>query len=246
VYDAFPSTEANGTDSPLSYKDLSNMATNSDPDNSQVIQPTGSQAPGSSLVVPPYFRRVRAGAGEYAEFYARGFNDSPDPDVSLLVRLHEKPNWVLLPTLIASFSVTVAILFLGWVRRDAGVGDRELGSDIPLLLISVPVVLASWLGLSKQAASLRRISLTTLMGLNLCFLLSIATILYYLVEPTGRLAFNSRIVRFPVLGGMELFSTNPVWFCLSVGSIFLSVYLLIVYVHRFRTYIKRVQTGVRY
>jgi hypothetical protein len=265
VYDAYPVLVTPGKKGKkaerLTLKQLSalpNSPTSTTPSPTPAVQgvpnvitvPTSttgsaSQASGpqrSALVVPPYFRRVRSAYGESAEFYGRGFESRIDNGVSILVNLYERPNKILLPTLIASLSVTIAIFFLGWITRDdpaGATGRTVINSDIPALLMSVPVILASWLGLSKSTSALRRTSVSTLLGLYSCLVLSVATICYYLIRPTGKLKLG-KAPEVTFFNGWNVISTDPVWFGLSFASLTVAGYLCYTFIGRSSRFAKRV------
>ncbi len=89
--------------------------------------------------LPCYLRQVRTGRRSALEWYGRGFNATEPHDVYLHVRLHERPNSVLLPAAMSALAIAVATVFLGWMSRP--------------LIVNSGLPLCEWVGSFKGFSS---------------------------------------------------------------------------------------------
>lgn len=129
-----------------------------------------------------YIRLRRRVGQNYCHVYMRGFAASHllDSEMVAEIKFAEAPPGVEERALLTAFALSVVLTVVAYLRsRTSG----DLYSDIPVVLLTVPGVAATWFGFSSDGDTVLRSSLTARLSLVVTGLLSLAAIACYLIQP---------------------------------------------------------------
>jgi hypothetical protein len=134
--------------------------------------------------VPPYYRFRRRLGQTYAHFYARFF-PPPGPNQSapsLRLTYSEAPPGSVFRAMVASTAAALLVWLVGIVISMAN--GKELGTDIPALLLAFPAVAAAWLGFEAPSRRLLEATLAARLSLIITATTSIAASGLFMIYQT--------------------------------------------------------------
>lgn len=166
--------------------------------------------PGSSNDGKCHFRLRQRRGQSYVHLYMRGYaNDAAPRDLQFLTRFQEIPSGALANAAVTAFMTTLLIAITGYISVHA---HGTSYSDIPALILALPVAAASWIGFSEDTGKVAGTSLLGKLSLIASGLLSVAAIVLYL-------ALASETLQAATLGqpsvsrlySFEVFGIHNVW-----------------------------------
>lgn len=178
----------------------------------------------------PYLRIRHHRGFPYAHFYARELNSVDPSNLSTVVEFSETPPG----TLGAAAGVALVNLALICVATFSyRVGASAV--NISTLLLAAPAFAASAVGITSDGESLLRSSLTTRIGLLTSGVLSLVSVMVYLIQGKGSLA--GPVVNLSLFGGIiHLVQLNAWWLGLWFLAIISSLRLVVTLIVRTRRY----------
>jgi hypothetical protein len=175
--------------------------------------------------------RVRRRRGQnFVHLYMRGYGQPPKQMAGLRLRTQFKE----LPPGTRGQAVVVAMLatlFIGIAGYVQSTHRDTNNSDLPALLLALPVLAASWLTVSADPNRIVGLSLTARLSLLISCLLSVASVLFYFVHNAG-----SMPGRLSLLG-----IRDPWWVTICVFSAANFLYILHRFALKFTSYTKITQ-----
>lgn len=145
--------------------------------------------------------RIRQRRGQsYVHLYMRGYAGSGAPrNLEFLARFREVPPGSLANAAATALITTLLIVVAGYLSTHV---RGSAYSDIPALILALPVAVASWAGISEDSSKLVGSSLLARLSLIVSGMLSVASIVVYLaLAPDAHLlALLATAAPFGVLG----------------------------------------------
>jgi hypothetical protein len=190
-----------------------------------------AHAPGESKKTH-FHLRGRFGQS-FTHLYMRGFADSGHRTsrYEILVRFNETP-----PGSRASAAVTAlaGLIFIWVIGHLASRNEAVSNSDLPAILLALPAIAASWVGLSSSGDALVGSSLHARLSLILSGVLSVASVVVYLLQNTAASASDKGLTppSHMTLAGV----TDPRWITLLVLAFFGLIYISWHLLARIRNY----------
>jgi hypothetical protein len=125
-----------------------------------------------------HFRLRQRRGQSYVHLYMRGYaSDDAPRDLQFLARFREVPPGSLANAAATALITTLLIAVAGYLSTHV---RGSAYSDIPALILALPVAAASWMGINEDAGKLVGSSLLARLSLIVSGLLSIAAIVIYL------------------------------------------------------------------
>jgi hypothetical protein len=196
--------------------------------------PKCDHAPGESEQTH-FHLRERFGQN-FTHLYMRGFADPGHRSsrYEMLVRFNETP-----PGSRASAAITAlaALIFVWLIGHLSSNGEGISNSDIPAILLAVPAVAASWVGLASSGESLVGNSLHARLSLILTGALSVTSVVIYLLQDAAATVADQYVTvrSHLMLAGV---SDDPRWTALLVVAFLGFVYIAWHLIARVRNYLR--------
>lgn len=165
-----------------------------------------------------YFRLQRRRGQNFVHLYLRGFGSMrPQMDgLQIIARFKEVPPGSRLQSAVTALATTVLVVVVGYLVSNHRVSP---GSDYPAVVLALPAVVASWFGIASERNALVGGSLLARVSLIVSGVLSIASIVTYLMTAsTTPAAAPARDVS--LLG-----VTDRAWIALSILSLVNFIYI---------------------
>ncbi|WP_433301414.1 hypothetical protein ACQP2F_06025 [Actinoplanes sp. CA-030573] len=193
----------------------------SDPSRRGCCHRWGEEPPSMWFDDRHYFRLQRRRGQNFIHLYLRGFGAmSPKMDgLRIVGRFKEVPPGSRLQAVMTALATTVLLTVVGYLVSHHRVSP---GSDYPAVVLGLPAVVASWFGIATDRNALVGGSLLARVSLIVSGVLSIVSIVTYLVTaPTSGSGGHAAHPHVTFLG-----VTQPAWIALGVVSFlnFLYVY----------------------
>jgi hypothetical protein len=197
--------------------------------------PKCEHAPGESEQTH-FHLRERFGQN-FTHLYMRGFTDPGHRSsrYEMLVRFNETP-----PGSRASAAITAlaALIFIWLIGHLASNHEGISNSDIPAILLAVPAVAASWVGLASSGESLVGNSLHARLSLILTGALSVTSVVVYLLQDAVAKVADKHVAvqSHLMLAGVS----DPRWTALLVVAFLGFVYIAWHLIARVRNYLRQI------
>lgn len=177
-----------------------------------------------------HYRVQRRRGQNFVHVYMRGYanRSAKLSDVELIARFKETPPGSRAR---AAMTALVATLIIGVIGYRLSTNDIPSGSDLPTLILAIPVVASTWFGL-EQGDSFVGQSLLGRISLAVTTVISLAAVAVYYVDPAERMGVTG------VWSGMNLLGVvDPFWAALCIASAVNMIYVSYRFVLRLSFYV---------
>jgi hypothetical protein len=175
----------------------------------------------------------------FAHLYMRGYASQAYKGLRLeiLVRFNETPPGSRAAA--AATAVTAAI-FIWVIGHLTSHSDVISNSDLPAILLALPAVAASWFGLAAGSEALVGSSLHARLSFIFSGVLSVASVVIYLLQDASSKATVSRVLTTP--GRVEFAGiTNPEWIGLLTAAFLSLAYITWHLLAHIRSYMQLIR-----
>ncbi|WP_229070271.1 hypothetical protein [Actinoplanes sp. DH11] len=166
-----------------------------------------------------YFRLQRRHGQNFVHLYMRGFGAAKPKmhDLQVVARFKEVPPGSRLQAAVTAFATTVLVIVVGYMVSNHRVAPE---SDYPAVILALPAVVASWFGIASERNALVGGSLLARLSLIVSGVLSIASIVTYLMTAPTEAGSSPPPPQVSLLG-----VTHKAWIALSLLSLVNFVYI---------------------
>jgi hypothetical protein len=172
----------------------------------------------------------------FTHLYMRGYASQAYKDTrfEILVRFNETPPG---SRAVAAVTALTALIFIWVIGHLASNHEIISNSDLPAVLLALPAVAASWFGLAAGSEALVGSSLHARLSLMFSGILSVASVVVYLLQDASMAVTSKQPVRAGHMSNLAGVS-NPEWMGLLVAAFLGLVYISWHLLARIRNYMR--------
>ena len=182
--------------------------------------------------------RVRGRFGQnFTHLYMRGYANRRYRNIrfEMLVRFNETPPGSRASATVTAIAALIFIWVIGHLTADH---ESVTNSDLPAILLALPAIAASWFGLAAGTDALVGSSLHARLSLIISGILSIASVIIYLLQSASAIAASTQAhPRHVTLAGV----TSTPWVVLMIIAFLGFLYILWHLLARVRNYMSLIR-----
>jgi hypothetical protein len=173
-----------------------------------------------------HFRLRQRRGQSYVHLYMRGYaKDNAPRDLEFLALFREVPPGSIANAAATALVTTLLIVLAGYVSTHSSGSEY---SDLPALILALPVAAASWLGISEDTGQIVGSSLLGRISLILSGLVSICSIIAYLILTPEYEIVNDHLgtreaYHVPGADPIGVFGIHNLWWSALIGLSFLNL-----------------------